>query len=162
MYFFSYLKFLLSATNQHGVHSPFVYTFVTKCLYHKKKYTHQKSLNVFLKVISYFDISQIEIQNKNKTLTDLIAIHFPKVKENKNTTDFIYFNTIDNELIKFITDKNITHNKNIIFIDALYKNKKAWEELILMKKITVSIDLFYCGILFFRKEQAKEHFKIRI
>ena len=34
----SYIKFLVSATNQHGVHSPFVYDFVTKCLYDKKKY----------------------------------------------------------------------------------------------------------------------------
>jgi len=31
----SYLFFLLNSTNQHGVHSPFVYNFVTKCLYKK-------------------------------------------------------------------------------------------------------------------------------
>lgn len=29
----AYLKFLTKATNQHGVHSPFVYAFVTQCLY---------------------------------------------------------------------------------------------------------------------------------
>ena len=32
----SYLKFLLKSTNQHGVHSPFVYNLVTKCFYKKK------------------------------------------------------------------------------------------------------------------------------
>ena len=31
----AYSQFLRKATNQHGVHSPFVYTFVTKCLYRK-------------------------------------------------------------------------------------------------------------------------------
>jgi predicted O-methyltransferase YrrM len=34
----SYLKFLKNSTNQHGVHSPFVYNLVTKCFYDKKSY----------------------------------------------------------------------------------------------------------------------------
>ena len=29
-------------------------------------------------------------------------------------------------------------------------------------KVKVSLDLFYFGVIFFRKEQAKEHFKIRV
>lgn len=47
----SYIKFLLRSTNQHGVHSPFVYSLVTKCLYDHEKYPsyqkikkHRKSL----------------------------------------------------------------------------------------------------------------------
>lgn len=35
----SYFKFLKTASNQHGVHSPFVYSFVTKCLYDKNRYS---------------------------------------------------------------------------------------------------------------------------
>ncbi|SDL42320.1 Methyltransferase domain-containing protein [Salinimicrobium catena] len=49
--FISYIKFLLRSTNQHGVHSPFVYSLVTKCLYDHEKYPsyqkikkHRKSL----------------------------------------------------------------------------------------------------------------------
>ena len=33
--FYSYFKFLLTSTNEHGVHSPFVFDFVTKGLYKK-------------------------------------------------------------------------------------------------------------------------------
>ncbi|MFD2517962.1 O-methyltransferase [Salinimicrobium flavum] len=35
---FAYIKFLLRSTNQHGVHSPFVFNLVTKCFYDKKEY----------------------------------------------------------------------------------------------------------------------------
>lgn len=34
----SYLKFLWNSSNQHGVHSPFVFALVTQCFYDKKKY----------------------------------------------------------------------------------------------------------------------------
>lgn len=32
----SYITFLLKSTNQHGVHSPFVYDLLTKCIYKKQ------------------------------------------------------------------------------------------------------------------------------
>ena len=35
--FWSYINFIFSATNQHGVHSPFVYNLVTKCFYNRTK-----------------------------------------------------------------------------------------------------------------------------
>ena len=34
----SYIKFLYNSKNEHGVHSPFVFSLVTKCFYDKKKY----------------------------------------------------------------------------------------------------------------------------
>ncbi len=37
----------------------------------------------------------------------------------------------------------------------------AWEEIKMHPRVTVSLDLFYMGIVFFRKEQVKEHFIIR-
>jgi len=162
MLFLNYLKFLLSATNQHGVHSPFVYAFVTKGIYAKQKYSVQKSLNILMKIVSYFGITEMNMQHENKVLSELIAKHFPKIKPSKNTTAFIYFSAIDDSLLKFLAQKNSLHNDSIVYIDAIYQNKKAWEDLILMEKITVSIDLFYGGVLFFRREQVKEHFKIRI
>ncbi|MCB0395020.1 MAG: class I SAM-dependent methyltransferase [Flavobacteriales bacterium] len=37
----------------------------------------------------------------------------------------------------------------------------AWNELREDSRVTVSLDLFHMGILFFRKEQTKEHFVLR-
>jgi len=40
--------------------------------------------------------------------------------------------------------------------------KSAWSEIKKHPKVTVTVDIFYWGIVFFRKEQEKEHFKIRL
>ncbi|WP_372744448.1 O-methyltransferase [Lutibacter sp.] len=48
----TYLSFLLKSTNQHGVHSPFVYSLVTKCFYKKTNFTKIilfKEIKKFLK-----------------------------------------------------------------------------------------------------------------
>lgn len=44
-----YIKFLFKATNQHGVHSPFVYDLVTKCFYDKTRYDAYVQLSDYRK-----------------------------------------------------------------------------------------------------------------
>ncbi len=39
---------------------------------------------------------------------------------------------------------------------------EAWEYIKNHKSVTVTVDGFHLGFVFFRKEQAKEHFKIRM
>jgi len=38
----------------------------------------------------------------------------------------------------------------------------VWEYIKAHPKVRVTVDVFECGIVFFRKEQEKEHFKIRV
>lgn len=60
--------------------------------------------------------------------------------------------------------KNI-HNGSVIIFDDIYWSRdmtEAWQEIIANEKVTVSIDTFQWGIVFFRKEQTKEHFVIRV
>jgi predicted O-methyltransferase YrrM len=56
------------------------------------------------------------------------------------------------------------YNNSIIVLDDIYWSEgmtKAWQEITKHEKVTISIDCFYFGIIFFRKEQKqKEHFKI--
>ncbi|TDA94761.1 class I SAM-dependent methyltransferase, partial [Halomonas marinisediminis] len=40
--------------------------------------------------------------------------------------------------------------------------QEAWTHIKKHPKVTVSIDTFYWGIVFFRKEQEKEDFVIRL
>lgn len=60
--------------------------------------------------------------------------------------------------------KNI-HNNSIVILDDIYWSKdmtEAWQKIIKDEKVTVSIDTFQWGIIFFRKEQPKQHFIIRV
>ena len=60
--------------------------------------------------------------------------------------------------------KNI-HNGSVIIFDDIYWSKgmtEAWQEIIADENVTVSIDTFQWGIIFFRKEQPKQHFVIRV
>ena len=56
------------------------------------------------------------------------------------------------------------HDKTIVIIDDIrWSNgmEKAWGELKSRKEVGVSIDVFQMGILFFKKDQIKENFRIR-
>lgn len=60
----------------------------------------------------------------------------------------------------------IAHGNNdsiFIFDDIHWSNnmEEAWEEIKAHPQVTVTIDLFFLGIVFFRQEQAKEDFTIR-
>ncbi|MEX0997473.1 MAG: class I SAM-dependent methyltransferase [Flavobacteriaceae bacterium] len=57
------------------------------------------------------------------------------------------------------------HNDTVLIFDDIYWSKEmteAWEVISAHPKVTVSIDTFYWGMAFFRKEQEKESFTIRM
>ena len=63
---FSYLQFLVKSTNQHGVHSPFVYNYITKGLYgvEKDRFIKHKTNQWLVQSIQYFKPNKIYIANK--------------------------------------------------------------------------------------------------
>ncbi|WP_282786974.1 O-methyltransferase [Flavobacterium croceum] len=85
-----------------------------------------------------------------------------------STFNFIYFDgnhtkkaTLDyfNLLLPTITNDTVW-----IFDDIHWNNdmQKAWQIIKDNPKVKVTIDTFQWGIVFFRKEQVKEHFTIRV
>lgn len=159
---FSYLQFLIKSTNQHGVHSPFVFDFVSKGLYGKSadlsvleshpflKKLSKKEQKLMAKILFYFKIKTIE----------------PSFKKSKNYINkeghLVYFDNLANTVS---IPKDLKSGSVFVIIHRIHHSKQhllKWKEIIQFKKATVTIDLFYFGLLFFRKEQAKEHFKIRV
>jgi len=56
------------------------------------------------------------------------------------------------------------HEKSIVIIGDIHwskEMKEAWEEIISNPAATATIDLFYLGIIFFKKELSKQDFVIR-
>ncbi len=251
----AYIKFLLSSTNQHGVHSPFIYNFVTKCLYDKKKYeayskikdyrnalfrnndtieitdfgsgsrvfksnirtasdiarnsgTPIKRAKLFYRLTQYFKPKNtLELGTSLGIATHAMALGY---SENKITsiegcskislyakqqlTNFKIENTtIETGEFKTILPQLKEPNYNLIFFDGhhnkdatiqyfesllckannetifvfddIYWSKgmtEAWEYIKTHSAVTVTVDCFHLGVVFFRKEQVKEHFKIRV
>jgi hypothetical protein len=155
----SYIEFLVKSTNQHGVHSPFVYDFITKGLY--KKANKTAILN------NYTELKNLSIKEQ-KVLSKIVNYY----KIDKIYFDFISLeNDIHNNLkllfINILNHNNFLKNnaRYFVIINEIHKNKTAysiWKKLIKNKEATVTIDLFYFGLIFFRKEQVKEHFNIRV
>lgn len=57
------------------------------------------------------------------------------------------------------------HNDSVFVFDDIHWSKgmeKAWAEICQSEEVKVSLDTFQWGFVFFRKEQAKEHFRIRV
>ena len=55
--------------------------------------------------------------------------------------------------------------ESLLILDDIHWSagmSKAWEEICKDERITVSIDLFYLGLCFVKRKQAKEHFFIRM
>lgn len=69
----SYIKFILSSTNEHGVHSPFVYSLLTKCIYKKQRF--DKKLNAHL-TQQYHDTKHRLISKKKQIMLCKIASYF--------------------------------------------------------------------------------------
>lgn len=251
----SYIKFLLKSTNHHGVHSPFIYNFITKCLYDKTKYSEYQQLKNYKKQLLQSDKTlQIKdfgagskrmhqnsrqvskmVKNSSSSLKDTkllfriskyfkfkntlelgtslgvgtqaLALGNPENKIttiegcpetfqfsqeqfniqklsnittinldfesaisnlNEETFDCIFFDGHHNKeatLKYFNLLKPKAHNDSVFIFDDIYWSEgmtEAWHKIIKDKSVTVSINCFNLGFIFFRKEQPKEHFTIRL
>ncbi|WP_405199471.1 O-methyltransferase [Christiangramia sp. LLG6405-1] len=59
----------------------------------------------------------------------------------------------------------LAHNDSVFMFDDIHwsaEMQEAWKEIIEHPKVRVSIDTFQWGFIFFRSEQVKEHFTIRV
>jgi predicted O-methyltransferase YrrM len=112
-------------------------------------------------LIDQDNLDTVKVENKrfSKTLS--------KSTENRQF-DFIFFDenhTKKTTLDYFEACLKTIHNDSFFIFDNIYRTaeiQEAWSVIKTHSKVTITIDVFYMGIVFFRKEQAKEHFKIRV
>lgn len=185
----SYLKFLWNSKNQHGVHSPFVYNLVTKCFYDKTNYQEysilksnhksanypisSKQVNLLFRFVHYFQPNYIlDIGNSLQSATSVFSLgHKSATISLQNSSsefyDLIYFggNSSKKATLEYFDLLLPTRTNDSVWIfDAIHGSKDmedTWEIIKNHPNVTVTIDTFQWGIVFFRNEQKKEHFVIR-
>lgn len=88
-----------------------------------------------------------------------------KILPSFSALDFIFVNELDNTSLRYIKDcLAFTNHNSVIVINKPYQNKEGkdcWKKSILLPRVSISIDLYQLGILFFRSEQKeKAHYTL--
>ena len=260
----SYLKFLWHSKNEHAVHSPFVFTLITKCFYDTKlkpeyavlkEYRNSllknhrtievtdfgagskifksnkreiskiaktagispKRAELLFRIVNYFQPDPSDSEQAKQSIlefgtslglaTSALSLGNPNAKIitlegcpetakvaqeqfrkfgltniNSEVTEFNAYlsklQTLNFKLIYFdgnhqkqatldyfeLLVPTITNETVWIFDDIHWSSEmeEAWKIIKNHPKVTVTIDTFQWGLVFFRREQPKEHFAIRV
>jgi predicted O-methyltransferase YrrM len=259
----SYLKFLWHSKNEHAVHSPFVFTLITKCFYDSKPKPEYQILKEYRKTLlenrntievtdfgagsKVFKSNKREIsriaktagitQNRAELLFRVTAYFQPDTvleigtslglgtaalalgsqnsgskaqittlegcpettkiaQEQLEKFGLTDFNSVVTEFSSYLEKENESRNRehfSLIYFDGNHQKQAtlgyfdlllptitndsvwifddihwspamedAWETIKKHPKVTVTIDTFQWGFVFFRHEQPKEHFIIRV
>ena len=158
----SKLLFLLKSTNQHGVHSPFVYNYITKGLYENKKKSLKtnKTQQWLQQSMDYFNPNSICFLNDKSSI----------ITEKVSTKENISFKTADLIVARYTTEnrKRILQtiksmNNSQLLLIASYSSypQSFFNELRNNPEITLVVDFYYGCLISKRTEQPKQNFYIR-
>ncbi|TDG38000.1 SAM-dependent methyltransferase [Pedobacter changchengzhani] len=117
--------------------------------------------------VAYQNFKDLELDNIELHVGNFDEI-FPQVLQDQKELDFVY---IDGNHRKDATLNyfklclpKVTENTLLIFDDIYWSKgmKEAWNKIKNHPDVTITIDLFWIGLVFFKKGQVKEHFKLKI
>lgn len=163
-----YLLFLLKSTNQHGVHSPFVFRLVTQCFYlrdkipcsHYPEGISKRKGQFLLRLVKYFAPKSIKIYSDRKDFTSFFPA--PLTEVSKQQQDMIILYQQENKpTIEQLIEQ--MHNDSLLLVVAPHQreNEDFFKQLAENKAFTVVIDTFSFALFFIRSEQERECFVIR-
>lgn len=184
-----FFKYLRKSKSSHGVHSPFVFEFIEQGL-KKNAARHSSKLvlvttkhkNITNKIINYFECNHLLwLTNRDGDEETYISIkpegaNHVQLKSEK--FDFERYDTYPTpELFLFDladpTDWLVAWNKykqhfttnTIILITGIHHSNahtQSWNHLCGFAEVTLSIDLYKVGLVFFKEEfKEKQHFVLK-
>jgi len=185
----TYFKFLFQSVNSHGVHSPFVYNLVTKGFYRQRyvesdhKYDtiitglNKEALNILFKTISHFKSYKLlalgenaevvaEIIRSEAEQTNTKVWFYSTMIPVPNSVDLAYLSgsDVDTLLPAFKQALQDINNNSIVAIGNIHRSaamETVWETIKKDPNVTLTVDTYHLGLVFFRREQNKQPFIIR-
>lgn len=158
-----YLNFLWKSTNQHGVHSPFVFQYITKGVYQYKHLYKEyvPSDQWLLATLDYFQPKSIYWNEETfeKTLSAWQVVRVTKEQEAAVVIKRVQSNTCLNTLLATID--LMSNDQLVLLINETY-NKRLLDQLRSDDSIVVVVDFYYGVLISKRKEQLKQNFYIRL
>jgi len=117
--------------------------------------------NIAENIFKNLNIDNIELITGE--FSDTLPLALKKLKK----VDFVFFDGNHNyksTLQYYKQCLNFKHNETIFVFDDIHLSddmEKAWEKIKSDKNVTVTIDMFFFGIVFFKKELYKQNFLIK-
>jgi len=167
---YKYFNYYFNASNGkgHGVHSPFVYSFIRSVLNNKELKQEANYSNKYralvIRMVAYYmpePVMELEATQLNKAnvleeIENADTIGLLYIKKIKNAEDLTsYFNAVLKKI----------NTQSILIFEGIHNSKEmeaSWEAIKMHNEVKLTIDLYKLGIVFFRQEQLeKENFIIR-
>lgn len=166
---FDYLQFWFSAYNEHGTHSPFVFNLLTKGLYPtdpRWKGVSRKEQFIDRLVVYFAPQQMATLEGK---ISKSLKADIPIVTYQADSSvgyDCILFQGTEVQTWPSVAGVAQTmHNDSLWIIDRREKEasvEKYWQEVVASTEMIVTLDFYYFGVAFKRKEQRKQHFNLRL
>ncbi len=154
---FSYLKFWLKSSNQHGLHSPFVYNYLTKGLYETRNLSGNKQVNWVLKSIDYFEPNKIyitsELQNEFSEYKECLT-------ETISQADLIIVKNNYNDCVDEIID--VMNSKQLLLVCNQKYDSRLQKKMQTNENVVVLVDFYVGSLVSKRTEQLKQNFFLRL
>jgi len=117
--------------------------------------------------IASFNAQRLGIADQIEFLEGNFTNKLPELLQKLQHVDYVYIDgnhTYDATTQYFTQLLPHLHTQSVLIFDDIYWNEEmrnAWTFIKNHASVTVTIDIFAFGLVFFRPEQAKEHFRIR-
>ena len=152
-FYIDYIRHFLVSHSRHGTHSPFVYRLVDEVIYAPvcKEEPRDKVERLVGRLIRRFNPRTIFRTGDPLPLQPL---------------DFVITRNMDADTLAVQLQEFWLqlHPNSVLVVNGIYRTRKMkelWRTVQELTDVTVTIDLFYVGLVFFRTGQAKENFRIR-
>ena len=170
------IKYQISSKTAYGVHSPFVYEFISRVISDAKlkckkggelsREFEQDWLRISMNLENVLKNNNVEIDFSKK-----YAVLLSQIIEHYGLSDLVGFDAdvqdSGNPSVMVLTDPEVTSAQ----VTTVLKDEdwlllprafdKVWQEIVSNQQFHVTMDLYYWRMALKRKGQVKEHFIIR-